>query len=665
MVAYVTPPASPPAPIQQRRQGRPRLPAPLIPPPNYHASLRHATSQTPQPSTRNPQPDTEFRNAFPNVGENSTTSAISRPSLSPSLRRQRPPDLLETQGSPQSSGPFPAPGGLPLTAGRARFYNGYHIGESDDQTLQGGQHQVLVGTISEEMIAYVEELPNPMRNEVQDLMRRRPAVARYAIEEAMGVRTFTTVGEVEQDLRRARNQLRELQERDERLAIRRELYRPLEDRVFGATAVSGVAQDLEAARVLQSMGAERATRTGDQQTQASATALRERNRRRHLGREALPDRPTSANTRRRRFTDMLDSPSQYESAFGLAADELRASRCPARTDEVTDETGALLRECGHKWHTECLNRCFKVALSSKQHFPPRCCRSVLHVNRGCIDYQPIKGQLDDEVVDLWNERAEEWLSNDPTYCQTEGCTGGFIPQAQINSGSAHCLVCGQDMCVECKAPSSAHINGSHPSMLSEADKALMEEKKWKQCPNLRCRKVLERADGCDHMTCSECGEQFCYRCGQKQSPASVGCTCVQDLLPTIARARLLRPNAAYRNVPVGPHRVAPAPGPLEGLLGGTREERFQVNPVQRAPRTPFSSRAPSPTRHRATRDRERLERHVEARIAEERRMGNILDQNIRGLRERSEELRRLDQEQHERLMAMRRQTGGGRGGGCA
>ena len=664
MAAYATPPGSPPAPIQQRRQGRPRLPTPRMPPPNYHPSLRHATSQAPQLSTRNTLPDTEFCNAFHNVEEDSTTTATSRPSLSPSLRRQRPSDLLETQRSPQYSGPFPLPGGAPLTAGRARFYNGYHIEESVDHTLQGGRRQVPVRPTPEETIAYVEGLPGPLRNDLQDLMRRRPAAGRNAIEEAMAVRTSPTIEDIEQDLRRARTQLREFQERDESWGRRRALYRHLEDAAFGAINVSGEAQAFEAARVLQNMGAERATRIGDQQTQASATVLLERNRDRHLRRQVYPDRPTMAD-RRRRIAEIFDTSSQYESAFGLAADGLRASRCPACTDEVTDETGAFLRECGHKWHIECLNRCFKVALSSKQHFPPRCCRSILHMNRGCIDYASIKEQLDDEVVDLWNERAEEWLATDPTYCQTQGCTGGFISQAQIASGSAHCLVCEHDMCVECKAPSSAHINGSHPNMLSEADKALMEERKWKQCPNLRCRKVLERTDGCDHMTCSECGEQFCYRCGQKQSPASVGCTCVQDLLPTIARARLLRPNAAYRNVPVGPHRVAPAPGPLEGLLGGTREERFQVHPVQRAPRTPFSSRAPSPTRHWATRDRERLERHVEARIAEERRVGNILNQNIRGLRERSEELRRLDQEQHERLMAMRRQTGGGRDGGYA
>ena len=676
MAASTTPPGSPPAPCQQRRRGRSRVPTPLMPPPNYHASLRYATSQIPQPPTPALQPGTGPRAARANAGESSATAETPGPPLLSSSNDQWPPRdqkprawQLDPSRPPRRPRRPPFLENVPLTSARAalnlHIRYGDHAEESVGPMPQSGQCQIPARPAREEMTAYLENLPNPIRDGIADYMIRDPAAARNAIEVSMKGRAVPIIEEMERDLRRARTptrtQLRELQERDERLEGRRGLYRPIEDTAFGATNVFGAAQNLEAARMTRNMEALRATRVGDQQTRAAIDALRDGN-----GRQDDPNRATMAH-QRRRFIDIPDISSHYESAFGLAPDGFRASRCPACTDNVTDETGAFLPECGHKWHIECLNRCFKVALSSKQHFPPRCCRSVLHRNKGCIDYEAVKKHLDDDVVVLWNERAEEWLSKDPTYCQTKGCTGGFISQAQIESGSAHCLVCKQDMCVECKAPSSAHIGGSHPNMLSEEDEALMEEKKWKQCPNLRCRKVLERTDGCDHMTCSECGEQFCYRCGQTQSPASVGCTCLQGFLPAIFRARELRPNVAGRTFTVdGPRGDVNGPGPMGGPLAGNREHHFQYHiPVQRAPRTPFSSRAPSPTRHRFTRDRDRLHRHLDAHIAEARQAQERLDQDIHSRSQRSEELRRLERMDQDRLEDIHRQTGGGRAGGHA
>jgi hypothetical protein len=35
---------------------------------------------------------------------------------------------------------------------------------------------------------------------------------------------------------------------------------------------------------------------------------------------------------------------------------------------------------------------------------------------------------------------------------------------------------------------------------------------FKQCP--KCKRWIEKNQGCDHMTC-KCGCEFCYRCGKK------------------------------------------------------------------------------------------------------------------------------------------------------
>jgi len=44
-------------------------------------------------------------------------------------------------------------------------------------------------------------------------------------------------------------------------------------------------------------------------------------------------------------------------------------------------------------------------------------------------------------------------------------------------------------------------------------------KKFKQCP--KCKYWVERATGCDHITC-RCRYEFCYKCGGKYRE----CECV-------------------------------------------------------------------------------------------------------------------------------------------
>ncbi|SLM33340.1 Zinc finger, C6HC-type [Lasallia pustulata] len=42
----------------------------------------------------------------------------------------------------------------------------------------------------------------------------------------------------------------------------------------------------------------------------------------------------------------------------------------------------------------------------------------------------------------------------------------------------------------------------------------VEENKWRRC---KCGRVIERDDGCNHMTCALCGAEWCYGCGYSWS----------------------------------------------------------------------------------------------------------------------------------------------------
>lgn len=40
--------------------------------------------------------------------------------------------------------------------------------------------------------------------------------------------------------------------------------------------------------------------------------------------------------------------------------------------------------------------------------------------------------------------------------------------------------------------------------------------------------MIERLDGCDHMSCETCGKNFCYRCGKKKGRSELPCNCRGD-----------------------------------------------------------------------------------------------------------------------------------------
>jgi hypothetical protein len=97
--------------------------------------------------------------------------------------------------------------------------------------------------------------------------------------------------------------------------------------------------------------------------------------------------------------------------------------------------------------------------------------------------------------------------------------------ATSHRGAFRCASCSLRLCLHCRA--------SHPAMTCAQFEVLpTAEQSWEdtaffQCARRsqymrckRCRRFVERIDGCDHMRCL-CGWEFCYRCGAH----TAGCTC--------------------------------------------------------------------------------------------------------------------------------------------
>lgn len=176
--------------------------------------------------------------------------------------------------------------------------------------------------------------------------------------------------------------------------------------------------------------------------------------------------------------------------------------------------------CGHTWCKACLNAIVMLGLRERNAWPPFCCKTE------GVDLDAVRSSLDANVVDLLDLIGEELDSNNPIWCHVPQCSK-FIP---VDTGSdqgqfVRCPKCHEFTCAECKAGKDKHVKlGECPELITKEDKELAEKEGWKQCPNKRCQKLIEMAEGCREMTC-ECGTVFCYECGHTIDLKDGKCPC--------------------------------------------------------------------------------------------------------------------------------------------
>jgi hypothetical protein len=96
------------------------------------------------------------------------------------------------------------------------------------------------------------------------------------------------------------------------------------------------------------------------------------------------------------------------------------------------------------------------------------------------------------------------------FCKNNDCLGnrGFV--SNITTLDVPCIYnCGTIFCHKCLGDYHGEIECA--SIDSESMK-LMTDNKFRQCP--RCRNMIEKSEGCSHISCT-CGSHFCYDCGKE------------------------------------------------------------------------------------------------------------------------------------------------------
>lgn len=173
---------------------------------------------------------------------------------------------------------------------------------------------------------------------------------------------------------------------------------------------------------------------------------------------------------------------------------------------------------------ECLARHLQISVCDRGFTNVTCpvlsCREVL-------SYTDMKTVVKDQsVLDRYERlllrRTLDKLPNF-VWCKNPSCSSGQIHDSDSPCANVKCNACEEESCFKHDVPWHTGLSCSQydakMKQTGQAGKTRASEnyisKNAKACPNPSCGRMIEKAHGCDHMTCMEpmgCGHEFCWCC---------------------------------------------------------------------------------------------------------------------------------------------------------
>lgn len=190
-------------------------------------------------------------------------------------------------------------------------------------------------------------------------------------------------------------------------------------------------------------------------------------------------------------------------------------------DEVPPSELFIFSECSHQFCRECLQGFFNNCINEGKVLDITCpapgCKTA-------IEYEHVRAVVTTDIFLKYEEFAFiAALNADPSvkWCPKPGCGNAIIgdpdnPRCQCTSPD-----CRYEFCFLCSEPWHADATCEEYQQwkidngLTDAKFSNWAKKNTKKCP--RCKTMIEKIAGCNHMTCSSCKYEFCWLCGGKYS----------------------------------------------------------------------------------------------------------------------------------------------------
>lgn len=176
-------------------------------------------------------------------------------------------------------------------------------------------------------------------------------------------------------------------------------------------------------------------------------------------------------------------------------------------------------ECDHRYCSDCLKQIVMQVIAAQNSAGLQCPTPTCKKQFAQKEIQSLipETYLQDKLNHL---QFQEWLMQEKkrSGCPTPNCPFIFINE-RTDQFTMQCPSCDAIYCAKCSTQHSASIscneaaeNKQITTNINEQEKAT---EKWKAenarpCP--QCKIVIEKMDGCNHMTCKKCNHQFCWQC---------------------------------------------------------------------------------------------------------------------------------------------------------
>ncbi|KAF8067628.1 hypothetical protein FPV67DRAFT_1561946 [Lyophyllum atratum] len=186
-----------------------------------------------------------------------------------------------------------------------------------------------------------------------------------------------------------------------------------------------------------------------------------------------------------------------------------AVECPVCFDEVTNP---VTLPCGHSWCRDCISRYLTSAIDNK-YFPLTClggnakCREhiPLQVARQFLTISEFDAIVDAALAFYIHSRPDEFH-----YCPSPDCPQIYrrAPRETV----LQCPSCLLRICPSCHVEAHDGFTCPDPEGDNKLFRVWMKNHDVKPCPG--CKVPIERAEGCHHMTCTQCKTHICWVCLQ-------------------------------------------------------------------------------------------------------------------------------------------------------
>lgn len=191
------------------------------------------------------------------------------------------------------------------------------------------------------------------------------------------------------------------------------------------------------------------------------------------------------------------------------------------------EAHSASRGCGHAFCATCLAGYIGFKIQDRiadVKCPEEGCGSVL-------DPELCQGMLPGEAFEAWCAAMCEsmLLVAKKVYCPFKDCSAMMVDDGDGDITESECPSCKRLFCAWCGVPWHTGVGCAEYEQLAAGDRGkedlvvmeMAKGEKWKRCP--QCKFLVQKSDGCLHITC-RCGFEFCYGCGKQWGASHSSCS---------------------------------------------------------------------------------------------------------------------------------------------